>query len=142
MADIVASENLPTASEYIALREMMGWGTISPETARRTLQATTFVVCLRRQGQLVGLARVVGDGVLYLYIADVIVHPELRGGGHGATLMNAVVAYLKRAAKPGATITLQPLKGREPFYERFGFARCPNEIFGSGIYFAKSPLPA
>jgi predicted GNAT family N-acyltransferase len=142
MTDIVASEDLPTESEYIALREMMGWGTISQDTARRTLQATTFIVCLRRQGQLVGLARVVGDGVLYLYLADVIVHPELRGGGHGATLMNAVVAYFKRAAQPGATITLQPLKGREPFYERFGFVRCPNEIFGAGMYFAESPQPA
>jgi ribosomal protein S18 acetylase RimI-like enzyme len=109
--DIVAREDLPTASEYVALREMMGWGwgTISQETARRTLQATTFVVCLRRQGQLVGLARVAGVGVLHSYIADVIVHPGLRGGGHGATLMNAVVASLKRAAQP---ITLQPLRAR------------------------------
>ena len=142
MTDIVASEDQPSVSEYIALRELIGWGTISEETAQRTLQATTFIVSLRREGQLVGLARVIGDGVLYLYIADVIVHPELRGGGHGATLMNAVVAYLNRAAQPGATITLQPLTGREPFYERFGFACCPNEIFGAGMYFTGAPPPA
>lgn len=33
MTDVVASEDLPTVSEFIALRQMMGWGTISGETA-------------------------------------------------------------------------------------------------------------
>jgi predicted GNAT family N-acyltransferase len=141
MSDVVAIEEPPTIAEYIELRALMGWGTVSAETARISIERGIFSVCLRQQGRLVGLARVAGDGVLYFAISDVMVHPELQGGGHGATLMKAVAAYLKRAARPGATITLQPLKGREPFYERFGFARCPNETFGAGMYFTAMPSP-
>ena len=142
MPDVVAVEAPPTVAEYIDLRKLMGWGSISEDTARQTIERATFSVCLRKEGRLVGLARVAGDGVLYFSISDVIVHPELQGGGHGAALMQAVVAYLKRAAKPGASITLQPLKGREAFYERFGFARCPNGPFGDGMVFAAAPPPA
>jgi predicted GNAT family N-acyltransferase len=141
MTDVVAIEEQPTIAEYIALRRQMGWGQISEETARITIERAAFSICLRKEGRLVGLARVAGDGVLYFFISDVIVSPELQGGGYGAILMNGVTRYLKRAAKPGATITLQPLKGREPFYERFGFARCPNEMFGAGMYWTAMPPP-
>jgi predicted GNAT family N-acyltransferase len=141
MDDIVVTEDRPAVEEFIALRLMMGWGAIDEATARQTIDNATFTVCMRRNGRLLGLARVVGDGVLYFYISDVIVHPDLQGGGHGMTLMNAVVAYLKRAAKPGATIALVPTKGRESFYERVGFVRCPNGMFGAGMIFALAPPP-
>src|SRR5689334_19170876 len=98
MADIVGIEEAPTVAEYIALRALMDWGRIDEETARLTIERACFSFCLRKEGRLVGLARVAGDGVLYFSISDVIVHPELQRGGHGAALMNAVAAYLKRAA--------------------------------------------
>lgn len=141
MVEVIANEEPPSVTEYIELRALMGWGTVDPETARLSIERGIFSICLRQAGRLVGLARVAGDGVLYFQISDVMVHPDLQRGGHGATLMTAVGAYLKRAAKPGATITLQPLKGREPFYERFGWARCPNETFGAGMYFTAMPPP-
>jgi hypothetical protein len=53
---------------------------------------------------LLGLARVVEDGVLYFYISDEVLLPELRGSGHGASFMKSVIRYLAKAAKPGATI--------------------------------------
>lgn len=67
-----------------------------------------------------------GDGVMYFFLADLIVDPEFRGGGHGDRLMRLVTDYFDRNAKPGASITLVPLNGRELFYERFGFVRCPS----------------
>jgi GNAT superfamily N-acetyltransferase len=68
----------------------------------------------------------VGDGVLYFYISDVIVRPELRGRGYGVLLMEAVLGYLRRVAHPGAMIVVVPLKGRETVYERFASGRCPD----------------
>lgn len=141
MDDVVLSESLPTPEELIALRRQMGWGVVSEEVARRTIAAAIFTVCLRREGRLVGLGRVMGDGVLYFSISDVIIARELQGGGHGATLMKALTDYLERAATPGASITLQPIKGREGFYERFGFVRCPHDMFGDGMVFAAAPPP-
>ena len=141
MPDVVLSVGNPTVAEYIALRNLMGWGIIDEGTARQTLDRACFSACLRRDGKLVGLVRAIGDGVLYFAVSDVMVSPELRGGGHGATLMNALGDYLRRTAKPGASITLQPLTGREPFYEKFGWVRCPGGPFGAGMVFADAPPP-
>jgi predicted GNAT family N-acyltransferase len=141
MDGIVLSESIPAPAQYIALRKAMGWGEIDVATAERTLAAASFTVCLRRGEDLVGLARVMGDGALYFFLADLIVAREARGGGQGDRLMQAVVDYFHRAAKPGATITLVPMQGREGFYERFGFVRCPDGPFGHGMRYRAAPKP-
>ena len=134
MADPILLEDIPSPAEFIELRRIMGSPYVDQEAARKTLSGALFTVCLRQEGRLFGLARVVGDGVLYFYVSDVIVRPELRGAGYGVLLMEAVLGYLKRAAHPGAMIVVVPLKGRETFYERFGFKRCPDGCFGVGMY--------
>jgi GNAT superfamily N-acetyltransferase len=141
MSDVVLIEERPGITEYISIRDAMGWGTIDEDTARRTIEGSCYSACLRLDGRLVGLVRAIGDGCLYFAVSDVMVSRELRGGGHGATLLNALHAYLKRAAKPGASITLQPLTGREPFYEKFGWVRCPGGPFGQGMVFTEAPPP-
>ena len=134
---IESIEELPTIEEYIALRGTLGWGPITGEEAQRTFNATTYSVCLRDGNQLVGLIRAVGDGVLYIFIADVMVDPEYAGQGLGDTLMRFAVQYIERVANPWATVTLIPLAGREAFYEPHGFERCPNAIFGPGMAYTK-----
>jgi GNAT superfamily N-acetyltransferase len=134
MSNPVLVEGLPSAAEFIALRRIMGSPDVNQEAASKTVRSALFSVCLRQEGQLLGFARVVGDGALYFYVSDVIVCPELRGGGYGVLLMEAVMDYLSRAASPGAMIVVVPLKGRETFYERFGFKRCPDGRFGAGMY--------
>jgi predicted GNAT family N-acyltransferase len=141
MEEVVVSDGLPTAAEYLGLRTKTGWGTIHEETAVKTLQAAAFTACLRHNGRLIGLVRVMGDGVMYFFLADLIIDSEFRGAGHGDRLMQAVTAYFDRSAKPGATITLIPLNGREFFYERFGFVRCPDGPFGTGMHYASAPSP-
>jgi hypothetical protein len=58
-------EQRPAPAEYAELRRLMGWGEIDDETARASVNAAAFSVCLRAGDRLIGLARVVGDGVLY-----------------------------------------------------------------------------
>jgi GNAT superfamily N-acetyltransferase len=141
MEEVIVSERLPTVAEYIELRTSMGWGSIGEETAKRTLQAAAFTVCLRRQDRLVGIARVMGDGAMYFFLADLIVAAELRGSGYGDRLMHAVTSYFDRSAMPGATIALVPLNGSESFYEKFGFVRCPSGPFGTAMHYAAAPPP-
>jgi GNAT superfamily N-acetyltransferase len=141
MDDIVLAEDLPTAAEYRELRAQAGWGAIDEKIARQTISAACYTVTLRRQGKLIGLARVMGDGALYFFLADLIVDPHLRGEGLGDRLMRAVTDYFDRCAKPGATIALIPLRDGESFYERFGFARCPGGPFGTGMHYASAPPP-
>ena len=88
-----------------------------------------------------GIARVMGDGAMYFFLADLIVAPEFHGSGYGDRLMHAVTSYFDRSAMPGATITLVPLNGQEPFYEKFGFLRCPSGPFGNAMHYAAAPPP-
>jgi GNAT superfamily N-acetyltransferase len=142
MDDMLPTQELPTAAEFIDLRRRAGWGTIDEATATRTLAASAFSVCLRQGERLVGFARVLGDGVLYFFLADLVVDPAFRGGGHGERLMQAVADHFRQAARPGAMIALIPIAGRESFYERFGYVRCPDGPFGAGMHFAAAPPPA
>jgi predicted GNAT family N-acyltransferase len=139
MANPVIVEEIPSAAEFIELRKIMGSPEVDEQTATNAVNHALFTVCLRDENRLIGLARAVGDGVLYFYISDVIVRPELRGSGYGMLLMKSVMQYLRRAAHPGAMIVVVPLKGRETFYERFGFKRCPDGRFGVGMYLPLSP---
>jgi GNAT superfamily N-acetyltransferase len=134
MPDPILVEDALSAAEFIELRRIMGAPDVDEESARKTVSSALFTVCLRQEGRLLGLARVVGDGILYFYISDVIVRPELRGGGYGVLLMEAVLGYLRRTAHSGAMIVVVPLEGRDTFYERFGFKRCPDGRFGPGMY--------
>jgi len=139
--EVVVSEALPTVAEYIELRARIGWGSIDEKTAGKTMQAAAFTVSLRYNKRLIGLARVMGDGILYFFLADLIVDPEFRGEKLGDRLMRVVTSYFDRCAAPGASITLLPLKGGESFYERFGFVRCPNGPFGTGMHYGAAPPP-
>ena len=130
-------EGCPTPAEYANLRHALGFGRLSPEEAERTLSASRYALCLRAGGELAGVLRILGDGLLYLFIADVFVHPDHAGRGLGTTLMEAAVAYIGANAHPLATVTLVPMAGREPFYERFGFVRCPNQVFGAGMAYLR-----
>jgi GNAT superfamily N-acetyltransferase len=94
-----------------------GWGSIDEETDGKTMQAAAFTVSLRYNERLIGLARVMGDGILYFFLADLIVDPELRGEKLGDRLMRVATSYFDRCAAPGASITLLPLKGGESLYE-------------------------
>jgi ribosomal protein S18 acetylase RimI-like enzyme len=105
MEEVIVSEGLPTVSEYIGVRTAMGWGSIDEETANRTLQAAAFTVCLRRRDRLAGVARVMGDGAMYFFLADLIVDPEFRGSRYGDRLMQAVTSY-----SIGAQCPAQPLR--------------------------------
>ena len=67
------------------------------------------------------MARVVGDGIMYFYIQDLVIEPQFQNKGIGKTLMLEVEKYLTKSAKKGATIALLSAQGKESFYDRFGY---------------------
>jgi hypothetical protein len=119
MADPVLLEGVPSTAELIELRRIMGSPYVDQEAASKTVSGALFKVCLRQEGRLVGLARVVGDGVLYFYVSDVIVRPEL-GGGVRRAAHEGGAGLFEKGGTPRRDVVV-PLKGRETFYERFGF---------------------
>ena len=64
-----------------------------------------------------------------------VVRPEYQGQGIGRKLVESCIAKLKNDMKPGykVKITLNSAKGKEPFYEKFGFKVRPNDDAGPGM---------
>lgn len=116
-------ERAPTVEEYQRLRRAVGWGEMTDAGVGTGLANALCSFVLELDGEVVGCARIVGDGGLYFYLQDVIVLPEHQGRGQGARLMDALMSFLERSAGPGAFVGLMAAVGAEPFYERYGFRR-------------------
>jgi len=118
--EIREGADLP-ASEVLSLYESAGWWKPGDRVADiPALLAGSFLVASAwRGGVLVGMGRVLSDGVSDGYIQDVVVLPEHRGRGLGA----AVVAFLRDrcVARKLAWIGLIGEPGTRAFYERLGF---------------------
>jgi GNAT superfamily N-acetyltransferase len=126
-------ERVPTAEEYLALREAVGWGRPDTEAVETALASSLFCVCLYDETRLIGCGRVIGDGGLYYYIQDIIVLPGYQRRGYGRHIMTAIMEFVRGHARPGAFIGLMAAQGVAPFYERFGFRERPAERPGMFI---------
>jgi len=125
----------PTVNEYSYLRELVGWGVPVKEATEVSIEQSLFSVCLEREGEIIGLGRIVGDGGLYFYVQDIIVKPEYRGLGYSRIIMGEVMKFIKVNAKKGSFVGLFAAKGTEGFYEKYGFFIRPNETFGAGMFY-------
>ena len=82
-----------TPAEYRSLLASVAWRPLEQDDdeVAAALAATWNVAARTSDGQLVGLARVLDDGVLYASVWDVIVRPERQRGGIGRSLLAAVL---------------------------------------------------
>jgi GNAT superfamily N-acetyltransferase len=133
MDEIEIMAMLPPVADYNRLRRSVGWGDYPAEEAAAALGRSLYAGCACLRGEVVGMARVVGDGGLAFYVQDVVVDPAQQRRGIGGRLMAQVMAYVAAHALPGAVVGLMAAKGKEPFYERYGFAARPSERYGCGM---------
>ena len=128
--------NTMTPEEYMEMRRIVGWGLFPLEQAEDGLKNSFILICLRVEGTPIGLGRVVSDHGYIYYIADIIVCPEYQGQGLGRVIMEMVMSGIKDSLKPSyrAMISLSSAKGKEAFYNKFGFLNRPNDDVGCGMY--------
>ena len=76
------------------------------------------------EGEVVGMGRLVGDGVMYWYLQEIIVLPEYQGKGIGKAIVNHLIEHIRKMSisGTGVEVGLTAVKGKEPFYEKFGFS--------------------
>ena len=130
---MVIIEKLPTPAEYNILRAAVGWSEYAEEVIARSLPNTLFCLCAYQNDRIIGMARVIGDGGLVFYIQDVIVLPDYQLRGIGTQMMDRVMAYIEAHAHHNTIIGLMSARGKEAFYEKYGFFRRPTERFGAGM---------
>ena len=134
MDDVKIAYRPPTVEEYSYLRELAGWGVPEKEAAAISVEKALFSICIERQNEIIGLGRIVGDGVLYFYVQDIIVKPEYRGYGYSRLILDEIMTFLKRKAKKGSFIGLFAEKDVEGLYEKYGFIKRPDANVGAGMF--------
>jgi predicted GNAT family N-acyltransferase len=134
MKGITYSE-LMTPEEYNDLRVSVDWREITPGQAKRGLENTTFLTVARDDEKIIGMGRVLFDYGYTAYIGDVIIRPEYQGQGIGSHIVKSLMDKTLDAACEGDRIMfiLGAAKGKEEFYEKFGFKMQPNEYSGHGM---------
>lgn len=136
----VLREELPTPEELARLRAENDMAPRSLEGLRRGLPNSVYGVVVvadetvtseaaadegpdgeRRDGLVVGTARIVGDGGAIYYVCDMVVHPDHQRRGVGTRMMDALMDYIEETAPPDAYVNL--MADVSGFYERWGFER-------------------
>lgn len=129
----IDKKNHLTVKEYNQLRESVGWKTFPDQQVEFAFQQSITIVALYRHKELVGMGRLVGDGIYYL-IVDVVVKPSYQGKGLGKEIINSLInATYQNMLGNRASLQLIAAKGKEDFYKKLGFECVPNEDSGNGM---------
>jgi len=128
-------EGAPTVEEFRRLRSLAGMTERPSDGVERGLPNSLYAVrgvdtavdpgsipvedASVDDGEVVGMARVVGDGGSVYHVCDMAVHPERQRRGLGGRLMRAVDEFVDGDAPAGAYVNL--MGDVDGFYERFGY---------------------
>jgi ribosomal protein S18 acetylase RimI-like enzyme len=109
------------AAEYRALREGARWSSVdAPDAAlQNALDGTWNVTARDSSGGLVGLVRLLDDGVLYASVWDMIVAPDFQRRGLGTQLLQAVLD--RTQLRQLVSLVATPAGSR--MYRNAGFAK-------------------
>ena len=127
-------ENAITEEIYRRLRSRVGWLNLSTEQTAQGLSRSLYSLAVYDAEKPVGMGRIVGDGI-YNVICDIVVDPAYQGSGIGKEIVNRLLEYLETQTPENGRTSVQLIaeRGKESFYEQFGFRSVPHESSGSGM---------
>lgn len=128
-------ENKLTAQEFVYLTEVVGWGSPNIKQIEIALKNTIYSISVEMNGKIIGMGRIIGDGARIFYIQDVFIHPDYQRIGIGTQIMEKLLNYIENLpfSSYNIMVGLMSAKGKERFYERFGFRKRPNDYQGNGM---------
>lgn len=128
-------ERTPSAEEFNYLTNSVGWGIRENLIVEEALKNTLYSICVYDDNKLIGYGRIIGDKTIFLYIQDVMIIPEYQNKHIGTGIMEKLLAQINMYKKvnPNIRTYLGASKGKEFFYEKFGFISRPNKDLGAGM---------
>ncbi|TPW77477.1 GNAT family N-acetyltransferase [Schumannella soli] len=120
--DLELLDRPPTAIEHRELFDAVGWGDHMTDHERDvSLRASVVGVIARSRGQTVGMARVLGDGIHYFGVHDVVVHPDRQGEQIAERLLERLIQLVTERAGARARLELFASDEAVELYRGFGF---------------------
>ena len=128
-------ENIDNVKEFNELYDAVGWGSYEEEISKKALSNNIYSVSIYDNNNIIGYGRIIGDGIVFLYIHDIMVKPEYQGKGIGKTIMNKLLAKIHELQKvnPDLRTYLGASKGKEEFYKKCGFITREGANLGAGM---------
>ena len=132
---ITYKEHTPTPTEFNSLSDAVGCGTKDSEILQEALKNTLYSLCVYDDNKLIGYGRIIGDKTIFLYLHDVMVLPEYQNQQIGTGIMTHLLEQVQiyKKVNPNIRTYLGASKGKESFYEKFGFITRPNDDLGPGM---------
>jgi GNAT superfamily N-acetyltransferase len=121
MSEYMMITQFPSVADYCRLRVATGLSPKTLEAATAGLAGTWFGVSIIHRDEVVGMARIVGDGGCFFQLVDLAVAPAHQGQGLAARIMSALVDHLRQHAPASAYVTLFADGTIGRLHERFGF---------------------
>lgn len=125
----IAFERPISVLEYQRLRRTTNWPSLKDNQVKKALNRDLYSVVIVSENETIGMGRIIGDGAVYFYIQDVIVHPNWRKQGVGQLIMEHIESFLSRSIKEYGFIGLMAVEGVEQFYSSYGYIKrndqCP-----------------
>ena len=132
---ISIKENVNSIKEFNYLYDAVGWGSYDEKVSEKALANTMYSVSVYDDDKIIGYGRIIGDGICFLYIHDVMVIPKYQNKKVGSQIMNKLLEKVNQIKRenPYVRVYLGASKGKEKFYERFGFITREDANLGSGM---------
>lgn len=136
---IIIKENVNNIEEYNLLYNLVGWGSYDKEISRKALANTYYSVSVYDENKIIGYGRLIGDGICFIHIHDVMVIPEYQNKKIGTSIMNKLLEKINEIRKenPDLRVYLGAAKGKEEFYKKLDFIERQDAGLGAGMIYNK-----
>lgn len=115
-------KEVPDSKEYVELRVAAGLSSKEDSAARTALSHSIFSVTIRNDdAELIGMGRLIGDGVYYFQIVDLVIAPAHQSNGLDVIIMSEIVEYLNEHAPKGADVLIMADVSAIGTYQKYGF---------------------
>ena len=134
MTTIIYKDERPDPGQYMQLFSTTGWNDeykVGVDELAGVLAGSLYVIAAFDGDDLVGMGRVVTDGVMHAMLYDVIVKPSHQNQGIGSTILKKLIERCKEAGV--REIQLFSARGKAPFYRKRGFLDRPVDAPGMSL---------
>lgn len=125
------ADRLPTATELRMLALSVGWeDNFDWDTMQASLDGSLRGVIATADDEIVGSGRLVGDGVRYFYVQDVLVRPDAAGEWLATEIVKRLLLWAGSHASAKAIIGLFASPDAVGVYDALGFVRADLDPIG------------
>ena len=117
---IKIEHNTLTPADFARLYSAAGWVTLENDQIEAVIKNSQVTFTVYEDDKVIGMARLLGDGVLTFFLKDFVILPEYRGRGIGQAVLEHIEEYVMAQLKDGwlGVVELICEPGAEGFYEK------------------------